>query len=93
VTKYDYTAIAVLIALMVLAAAEKFPRDKLLSALGGIVFRFARPSVWGGIAFFFALAIIGLFYVKWSPYYARGSSNFLLAGRVRCAQLASLSPQ
>ena len=69
-TKYDYTAIAVLIALMVLAAAEKFPRDKLLSALGGIVFRFARPSVWGGIAFFFALAIIGLFYVKWSPYYA-----------------------
>src|SRR6516164_2331390 len=70
VTKYDYTAIAVLIALMVLAAAEKFPRDKLLSALGGIVFRFARPSVWGGIAFFFALAIIGLFYVKWSPYYA-----------------------
>ena len=70
VTKYDYTAIAVLIALMVLAAAEKFPRDKLLSAWGGIVFRFARPSARVGIAFFFALAIIGLLYVKWSPYYA-----------------------
>src|SRR5215813_5298453 len=57
VTKYDYIAIAVLIALMTWAVAEKFPRDKLLSA-------------WGGIAFFFALAIVGLFYVKWSPYYA-----------------------
>jgi hypothetical protein len=63
VTKYDYTAIAVLIALMVLAAAEKFPRDKLLSAWGGIVFRFARPSARVGIAFFFALAIIGLLYM------------------------------
>jgi len=57
VTKYDYIAFAVLIALIVWAAAEKFPRDKLLSA-------------WGGIVFFFALAIVGLFYVKWSPYYA-----------------------
>ena len=56
-TKYDYIAFAVLIALIVWAAAEKFPRDKLLSA-------------WGGIVFFFALAIVGLFYVKWSPYYA-----------------------
>ena len=55
-TKYDYIAFAVLIALIVWAAAEKFPRDKLLSA-------------WGGIVSFFALAIVGLFYVKWSPYY------------------------
>ena len=70
VTKYDYIAFAVLIALMVWAAAEKFPRDKLLSAWGGIVLFFARPSVRGGIVFFFALAIVGLFYVKWSPNYA-----------------------
>jgi len=57
VTKYDYIAIAVLIALMAWAVAEKFPRAKLLSA-------------WGGIVVFFALAIVGFFYVKWSPYYA-----------------------
>src|SRR5262249_27215138 len=57
VTKYIYIAIAVLIALMAWAVAEKFPRDKLLSA-------------WGGIVSFIALAIVGLFYVKWSPYYA-----------------------
>ena len=56
-TKYDYIAIAVLIALMAWAVAEKFQRDKLLSA-------------WGGIVVLFALAIVGLFYVKWSPYYA-----------------------
>ena len=56
-TKYDYIAIAVLITLMVWAAAEKSPRGKLLSA-------------WGGIVAFFALAFVGLFYVKWSPYYA-----------------------
>src|SRR5215813_10300600 len=37
VTKYDYIAIAVLITLMAWAVAEKFPRDKLLSAWGGIV--------------------------------------------------------
>jgi uncharacterized membrane protein YraQ (UPF0718 family) len=55
VTKYDYIAFAVLIALMVWAAAEKYPRV---------------VSAWGGIGFFFALAIVGLFYVKWSPYYA-----------------------
>ena len=54
-TKYDYIAFAVLIALMVWAAAEKYPRV---------------VSAWGGIGFFFALAIVGLFYVKWSPYYA-----------------------
>src|SRR5215831_21023112 len=70
VTKYDYIAFAVLIALMVWAAAEKFPRDKLLSAWDGIVFFFARLSAWGGIVCFIALAIVGLFYVKWSPYYA-----------------------
>jgi len=70
VTKYDYIAFAVLIALMVWAAAEKFPRDKLLSAWDGIVFFFARHSAWGGIVCFIALAIVGLFYVKWSPYYA-----------------------
>ena len=55
-TKYDYLAIAVLIALMVWKAAEKFPQ--------------LRLSAWGGIVSFFALAIVGLFYVKWSPYYA-----------------------
>ena len=55
-TKYDYLAIAVLIALMVWKAAEKFPQ--------------LRLSAWGGIVSFFALAIAGLFYVKWSPYYA-----------------------
>ena len=69
-TKYDYIAIAVLIVLMVWAAADKFPRDKLLSAWDGIVFFFARHSAWGGIVCFIALAIVGLFYVKWSPYYA-----------------------
>src|SRR5262249_29450495 len=68
---YDYIAIAVLIALMVWAAADKFPRDKLqLSAWGGIESFFARLSAWGGIVCFIALAIVGLFYVKWSPYYA-----------------------
>jgi hypothetical protein len=41
-TKYDYIAIAVLIALMVWAAADKFPRDKWLSAWDGIVFFFGR---------------------------------------------------
>ena len=56
-TKYDYIAIAVLIALMVWAAADKFPPGKLFSE-------------WGGIVSFIALAIVGLFYVKWSPYYA-----------------------
>jgi len=41
-TKYDYIAIAILIALMVWAAADKFfPRDKLFSAWDGIVFFFA----------------------------------------------------
>ena len=63
VTKYDYIAFAVLIALMVWAAAEKFPRDKLFSAWGRIVLFFARPSVRSGIVFFFALAIIGLLYM------------------------------
>jgi uncharacterized protein len=29
-------------------------------------------SAWGGILFFFALAISGLFFVKWSPYYVKG---------------------
>jgi hypothetical protein len=32
----------------------------------------SRFSAWWGIAFFFALAIFGLFLVKWSPYYAKG---------------------
>ena len=31
----------------------------------------SRYSVWFAIALFFALAIGGLFYVKWSPYYAK----------------------
>jgi len=31
----------------------------------------SRLSTWSGIVLFFALAIVGLFYVKWSPYYAR----------------------
>jgi len=70
--KRDYGAIAVLIALMVWAAAEKLPRDKL------------RLSARGGIASFFALAIVGLFYVKWSPYYAqRRSSLHTIARSVR----------
>ena len=70
-TKYDYIAIAVLIALMVWAVAERFPRDKWrLSASGGIDSFSARHSAWGGIVSFIALAIVGLFYVKWSPYYA-----------------------
>ena len=30
-----------------------------------------RLSMWMAIALFFALAIGGLFYVKWSPYYAK----------------------
>lgn len=34
------------------------------------MFFFARHSAWGGIVSFIALAIVGLFYVKWSPYYA-----------------------
>src|SRR5262249_758402 len=46
-------------------------RDKLLSAWGGIVSFLARPSALGGIVFILALAIVGLFYVKWSPYYAK----------------------
>ena len=32
----------------------------------------SRFSAWGGIVFFFALAISGLFSVKWSPYYVKG---------------------
>ena len=32
----------------------------------------SRMSVYGGILIFFALAIVGLFFVKWSPYYAKG---------------------
>jgi uncharacterized membrane protein YraQ (UPF0718 family) len=31
----------------------------------------SRFSAWSGIVLFFALAIAGLFYVKWSPYYAK----------------------
>ena len=31
----------------------------------------SRLSTWSGIVLFFALAIVGLFYVKWSPYYAK----------------------
>src|SRR5437588_12738914 len=30
-----------------------------------------RLSMWMAIVLFFALAIGGLFYVKWSPYYAK----------------------
>jgi len=36
----------------------------------------SRMSVYGGILIFFALAIVGLFFVKWSPYYAK---SFLAA--------------
>jgi uncharacterized protein len=32
----------------------------------------SRFSAYGGILVFFALAIVGLFFVKWSPYYAKG---------------------
>lgn len=31
----------------------------------------ARPVAWVAMALFFAVAIVGLFYVKWSPYYAK----------------------
>jgi uncharacterized protein len=31
----------------------------------------SRTSVFGGVVIFFALAILGLFFVKWSPYYAK----------------------
>jgi hypothetical protein len=48
-TKYDYIAIAVLIALMVWAAADKFPRDKWLSAWDRIVFFFGRSVERGGV--------------------------------------------
>jgi uncharacterized membrane protein YraQ (UPF0718 family) len=97
-TKYDYLAIAVLIALLVWAAAEKFPRDKLLSAWGGIAFFFARLSVLGGMVSFFALAIVGLFYVKWSPYYAtalvaahdRTLGASIVSGHLSAAPVVSL---
>ena len=36
----------------------------------------SRMSMYGGILCFFALAIVGLFFVKWSPYYAK---SFLAA--------------
>src|ERR1700739_3979044 len=32
----------------------------------------SRISVYSGILLFVALAIVGLFFVKWSPYYAKG---------------------
>ena len=53
-TKYDYIAIAVLIALMVWAGADRFAQN--LPAWDGIVFFFARHSAWGGIVCFIALA-------------------------------------
>lgn len=31
----------------------------------------SRPSAWIAMALFFAVAIVGLFYVKWSPYFAK----------------------
>ena len=38
----------------------------------------SRISAYRGIVVFFALAILGLFFVKWSPYYAK---SFLAAER------------
>jgi uncharacterized protein len=45
----------------------------------------SRISTYGGILFFFALAIAGLFFVKWSPYYAKGflaAQNHSLGGSI-----------
>lgn len=50
----------------------------------------SRISAYGGILFFFALAIAGLFFVKWSPYYAKGflaAHNHSLGGSIVSGKL------
>lgn len=45
----------------------------------------SRISVYSGILLFFALAIVGLFFVKWSPYYAKGflaAQNHSIGGSI-----------
>lgn len=45
----------------------------------------SRISAYGGILLFFAVAIAGLFFVKWSPYYAKGflaAQNHSLGGSI-----------
>lgn len=53
---------------------------------------FSRPSAWIAIAFFFVVAIVGLFYVKWSPYYAKAftaAHNHTLGGSIVSGHLAA----
>jgi uncharacterized membrane protein YraQ (UPF0718 family) len=52
----------------------------------------SRPSAWVAIAFFFAVAIAGLFYVKWSPYYAKAfiaAQNHTLGGSIVSGHLSA----
>jgi uncharacterized membrane protein YraQ (UPF0718 family) len=49
-----------------------------------------RPSAWLAIASFFAMAIAGLFYVKWSPYFAKAlfaAQHHTLGGSIVSGQL------
>jgi uncharacterized protein len=39
------------------------------AASSGLTFR--RPDVWRGLALLFTIAVVGLFIVKWQPYYLR----------------------
>jgi uncharacterized protein len=55
----------------------------------------SRYSSYGGIVFFFAVAIAGLFYVKWSPYYAKGflaAQNHSIGASIVSGNLAN-SPE
>jgi uncharacterized protein len=50
----------------------------------------SRISAHSGIVFFFAVAIVGLFFVKWSPYYAKGflaAHNHTLGGSIVSGKL------
>src|SRR5215469_11021123 len=52
----------------------------------------SRFSSWGGVAVFFALAIVGLFYVKWSPYYAKAfiaAQNHTLGASILTGNVAA----
>jgi len=55
----------------------------------------SRFSTWSGIVLFFALAIVGLFYVKWSPYYAKAfvaARDHMLGASIVSGNLAA-SPE
>lgn len=44
-----------------------------------------RPLPWAAMTLFFAVAIAGLFYVKWSPYYTKAflaAQNHTLGGSI-----------